>query len=359
MRRSSIAVVLLVLFPVGPSAQSPPGGLTRLLESELARFPARTGIYVKHLPSGEEAAVRADQPFSSASVIKLPIMIRAFQLADAKSLDLSERVEIRRQDLRDGSGVLQFHDLGLRPTYRDLITEMVITSDNTATDLMVRRIGGVDALNSWLVSSGFPNAQMVGRGHEYRKRLLTLLDPEFAALTPEETTGLQYASQDSPLFELYADLFVGPRARWVEVVRNAENRRTLAESRSRLTVEDRAYWLGDMTPRETGRLLEAVEGATLTSRTSAAAMKTTMGRQQAGARRIPHFLDVPVAHKTGDSGVIANDVGLVSARSGTVIISFFVNGITGPYAETEDRIGRVSRQIVDYFDGAAARKAAR
>ena len=358
MRRSSIAAVLLVLLPLGPSAQSPPAGLTRLLESELARFPARTGVYVKHLATGEEAAVRADQPFSSASVIKVPIMIRAFQLADEKSLDLSERVEIRREDLRDGSGVLQFHDLGLRPTYRDLVTEMVITSDNTATDLMVRRIGGVDALNAWLISSGFPKAQMVGRGHEYRKRLLTLLDPEFATLTPEETTGLQYASQDSPLFELYADLFVGPRARWVPVVRNPDNRRKLAESRNRLTVEDRAYWLGDMTPRETGRLLEAIERATLTSKTSAAAMKTIMSRQQAGARRIPHFLDVPVAHKTGDSGVIANDVGLVSARSGTVIISFFVNGITGPYAETEDRIGRVSRQIVDYFDGAAARKAA-
>ena len=121
-------------------------------------------------------------------------------------------------------------------------------------------------------------------------------------------------------------------------------------------MEDRAYWLGDMTPRETGRLLEAIERATLTSKASAAAMKTIMSRQQAGARRLPHFLDVPVAHKTGDSGVIANDVGLVSARSGTVIISFFVNGITGPYAETEDRIGRVSRQIVDYFDGTPARK---
>ena len=235
---------------------------------------------------------------------------------------------------------------------------MVITSDNTATDLMVRRIGGVDALNAWLVSSGFPKAQMVGRGHDNRKRLLTLLDPEFATLTAEETTGLQDASQDSPLFDLYTDFFVGARARWVKVVRNPENRRKLAESRNRLTVDDRAYWLGDMTPRETGRLLEAIERATLTSKASAATMKTIMSRQQAGARRIPHFLDVPVAHKTGDSGVIANDVGLVSARSGTVIVSFFVNGITGPYAETEDRIGRVSRQIVDYFDGTPVRKAA-
>jgi len=347
-----VASLLLLPLAAALSAQAPASGLTRLLESQLAGFPARTGLYVKHLGTGEEAAVRGDESFSSASVIKLAIMVRAFQLADEKSLDLDERVTIGRADLRDGSGVLQYHDLGLRPTYRDLITEMVITSDNTATDLMVRRIGGVEALNTWLAASGFTHTQMVGRGHEYRQKLLTLINPEFASLTPEETTGLQYASQDSALFGRYTDLFTGPRAKWVEMVRDPANRRTLAGHRSRLTVADRAYWLGDMTPRETGRLLEAIERGTLTSKASAAAMKTILGRQQAGSRRIPHFLDVPVAHKTGDSGVIANDVALVSARSGTVIISFFVTGVTGSYGEAEDRIGRAAREIVHYFDGA-------
>jgi len=353
-----VAFFLLLPLTAAVSAQAPPGGLTRLLESQLADFPARTGLYVKHLATGEEAAVRGDESFSSASVIKLAIMVRAYQMADAKTLDLNERVTIGRADLRDGSGVLQFHDLGLAPTYRDLITEMVITSDNTATDLMVRRIGGVEALNQWLVASGFTHTQMIGRGHEYRKKLLTLVNPEFANLTPEETTGLQYASQDSALFALYADLFTGPRAKWVALVRDPATRRTLAGHRSRLTVQDRAYWLGDMTPRETGRLLEAIERGTLTSKASATEMKTILGRQQAGSRRIPHFLDVPVAHKTGDSGVIANDVALVSARSGTVIISFFVNGVTGSYGEAEDRMGRAAREIVNYFDGAAAQRPA-
>jgi len=350
MHPRTVALLLLLPLAAGLSAQAPPDGLARLLESHLANFPARTGLYVKHLGTGEEAAVRGDESFSSASVIKLAIMVRAFQLADQKSLDLNERVTIRRADLRDGSGVLQYHDLGLNPTYRDLITEMVITSDNTATDLMVQRIGGVDALNTWLTSSGFTRTQMVGRGHEYRKKLLTLINPEFANLTPEETTGLQYASQDSALFGLYTDLFAGARAKWVELVRDPANRRTLAGHRSRLTVQDRAYWLGDMTPRETGRLLEAIDRGTLTSKASAATMKTILGRQQAGSRRLPHFLDVPVAHKTGDSGVIANDVGLVSARSGTLVVSFFVNGITGSYGEAEDRMGRAAREIVDYFD---------
>ena len=345
---------LLLLVAAGLSAQAPPDGLTRRLESELARFPARTGVYVKHLGTGEEASVRGDESFSSASVIKIPILIRAFQLADDGALDLGERVTIRRADLRDGSGILQFHDLGATPTWRDLLTEMVITSDNTATDLLVQRLGGVAALNAWLEKGGFTRTRMMNRGHEYRQKLLTLIDPAFAALTPEETTGLQYASQDSALFDLYADLFTGPRAAWVDTVRDAATRRRLAQFRNRLTVEDRAYWLGDMTPRETGRLLEAIERGTLTSGASAAAMKTILGRQQAGSRRLPHFLTVPVAHKTGDSGVIANDVGIVSARSGPIVISVFVNGITGPYAETEDRIGHLARQIVDHFDGASS-----
>ena len=106
-----------------------------------------------------------------------------------------------------------------------------------------------------------------------------------------------------------------------------------------------------MTPRDTGRLLEAIERGSIVSTESRSEMTTIMRRQQAGARRIPHFLDVPVAHKTGDSGVIANDVGMIYARSGTVVIAFFVNGIRHDYAETEDRIGRLSRLIVDYFDG--------
>jgi len=65
---------------------------------------------------------------------------------------------------------------------------------------------------------------------------------------------------------------------------------------------------------------------------------------------------VPIGHKTGDSAVIANDVGLIYSRSGPIVVAFFANGITGPYAETEDRIGRVARLIVDYFDGGRSAK---
>jgi len=355
--RTMLTAMALSVAPLSVPAPLPAqpanSGLTRLIEAELSRFPARTGVYVKHLTTGEEAAVRADEAFSSASVIKLTILVRAFQLVDQGKLNLAERVEIQRADLRDGSGVLQYHDLGQTPTIKDLLTEMVITSDNVATDQLLTRVGGVDSLNAWLKASGFAHLSMVARGHVYRRKILELVNPAFAQLTAEETTGLQYAQQGDALFGLYASLFTGERAKWVDMVRDPANRKILADGRLRLPVQDHAYWLGDMNPRETGRLLEAIERGTMTSPASTALMRTMLRRQQAGARRLPHFLDVPVAHKTGDSPVIANDVGMVYARSGTVIIAFFANGVTGQLGEAEDLIGALSRRIIDYFDGAA------
>ena len=75
--------------------------------------------------------------------------------------------------------------------------------------------------------------------------------------------------------------------------------------------------------------------------------------QQSGARRLPHFRQrARSAHKTGDfPPVIANDVGIVYARSGPIVVSFFGSAIEGPYAEAEDRIGRIAQLIVEYFDG--------
>ncbi len=71
-------VIACLLFVCHATAQNT-SPLERLLESELSRFPARAGIYVKHLETGEEAGVRADEAFNSASVIKITIMAMALQ----------------------------------------------------------------------------------------------------------------------------------------------------------------------------------------------------------------------------------------------------------------------------------------
>jgi beta-lactamase class A len=349
MRILSIPLAVLVSTAVAAQPQTP---LTRALDEALRSFPARTAIYVKHLKTGEEAAVRADDAFNSQSVIKIPIMVRAFQLAEQGTLKLDERVTLTRAMLRDGSGILQYADLGLQPTLSDLIQQMIITSDNTATDEMTTRVGGVEALNTWLAASGY-RLRMVNRGWEYRRKLLARIDPRFAAITAEEVTGLQYAMTGSPTFDLYRPLFTGDRAAWLDVVRDPANRRRHGENQRKLMVEDRDIWLGDITAREIARMLEAIERETIVSPASAATMRTFMRRQLAGSRRLPHFVDVPIAHKTGDAGNIANDVGIMYARSGPIVIAVLVTGITGSYGEAEDRIGRLAELVLKHFDGAA------
>ena len=290
-------------LPLTRTQSQPPAasGLQRLLAAELARFPGRPGVWVKHLTTGEEAGVDADATFNSASVIKIPVFVMAYQLADRGTLSLDERLTIRKEDVRGGSGVFRYHDPGLQPTLRDVLMQMVITSDNTATDLAIAKVGGVARVNAWLQEHGYGD-------------------------------GLRLTQTTGELFAKYAALPQGA-------------------GRNEKTNADRTFWLGEMTPRATGRMLEAMQRGTLASATASEEMLRVMRAQQAGARRLPHFVSVPIAHKTGDfPPVLANDVGVAFARSGPIVIAFFANAITGPYGEAEDRIGRAAQLIIEYFD---------
>jgi beta-lactamase class A len=288
--------------PAAVPAVLRPTSLQALLDAELPKIPARSGIWVKHLTTGEEGAVRADEVFNSASVIKIPVAIQALEMADMKRLELGRRLTLTAGDVRGGSGIFRYHDAGLQPTIRDVLLQMIITSDNTATDLSIAAVGGVASVNEWLTKAGYAGGMKL-----------------------TQTTG--------ELFSKYNVL-------------------TPTDDRNAKTNADRTYWLGELTPRATGRMLEAVENRALPSKEGAEELLRMMRAQQAGARRLPHFLTgITVAHKTGDfPPVLANDVGIVYAKSGSIVVSFFLNEITGNYGEAEDHMGRITRQIVEYFD---------
>jgi beta-lactamase class A len=343
---AAMAVVLIAALAVSPADTRGTAGLQALLDAELARFPAKAGIHVKHLKTGEEAAVRGDEVFNSASVIKIPIMVLAYQMADQGKLKLDARVPLTRADYRGGSGVLRYHDPGLQPTVRDLITQMIITSDNSATDLMIAQVGGIAPVNAWLAANGYTNQRLNMSVYEVFRRRYEAADPALKALTPTELYAVQIGD---PTF---ADM---PRERFDQIQR-AMQRPGLGAELNRQVNEDPATWLGQITPRGIGRMLENIQTCAAASQSSCAEMSRAFLRQQSGARRLPHFLDVPVGHKTGDfPPMLANDVGVIYARSGPIVVSFLTNAIREPYAEMEDRMGRTTRMIVDYFDGAAAR----
>src|SRR6516162_20338 len=204
--RFVLVFLLLVANPVLPQQQN---SLERLLEAEVARIPARVGLYVKHLRTGEQVAIQADEVFSSQSTRKIPIMIMAFQSADRGTLNMDERVQIQRSDFRNGTGVLQYHEPGMSLTVRDLITEMIITSDNTATGMVIAKLGGRDRINEWLTDNKYVTRTTSGTVVGVRK-MFSMLGESFANLTDEEVTALDYLRTNNPLLDRYAELFAGP-----------------------------------------------------------------------------------------------------------------------------------------------------
>jgi beta-lactamase class A len=91
-----------------------PTGLHNLLRRASSDFPGKAGLWVKHLTTGETAGVRDGEMFNSASVIKVPVLVLAFQMADKGAINLDERITIRKEDIRGGSGIFRYHDAGLQ-----------------------------------------------------------------------------------------------------------------------------------------------------------------------------------------------------------------------------------------------------
>ncbi len=342
MRIVILVAAVLALFTQGALAQS---GLTKVLEAELSRFagpggPYHAGVYVKHLTSGEVAKVHGDETFDSASTIKLAILVMAYQMADQKKLDLNQRYTIKDSDLRTGSGIFQYHDPGLNPTLRDVLLQMVITSDNSATDIMLAKVGGVPAVNAWLKQNGYVTTHLNHSVFTVRRVRYERIDPKYAKLTPEDIYALQTnnirftAPRKDLIAQVAADVAAKPNGQQIL------NMRTLPED-----------WLAIVTPAKMGKLVEGIETCTLASKPSCDEMKRMMRAQQAGTRKIPHWLSVPVAHKTGENNGVTNDIGMIYAKSGTIVMSIYTNGYTGLTGDADDRLGAVARLVVEYFDG--------
>jgi beta-lactamase class A len=163
MRTLRLFVILFLAFTVSPQIfaqgqQNPSTPLQTDLAAKLSADLNRTaasydgvmGIFVKDLTSGQTFTVNADTVFPQASSIKIPILIELMRQAQGGKIDLAQRVEIHRAGLVGGSGVLQFFsDGGSAISIRDLSVLMVVLSDNSATNLIIDRVG-MDNVNAML-----------------------------------------------------------------------------------------------------------------------------------------------------------------------------------------------------------------
>ncbi|MFM7071437.1 MAG: serine hydrolase [Planctomycetota bacterium] len=126
----------------------------------IARHPGEVAVAVKDLRDGESFACRADDPMPTASLIKFPVMVEAYRQAAAGQLSLATPVVVRDEDKVPGSGILTTHfSAGATFSLRDAIRLMIAWSDNTATNLVVDRVG-IASTSRFMKELGCPETQL-------------------------------------------------------------------------------------------------------------------------------------------------------------------------------------------------------
>jgi beta-lactamase class A len=100
------------------------------------------GIYAENLNTGQTFTLNADRVFPQGSSIKIPILITLLRQDQTGRLHLTDRIKIRHADLVGGSGVLQYFGDGTSTlALRDLAALMMVVSDNSATNILIDRVG--------------------------------------------------------------------------------------------------------------------------------------------------------------------------------------------------------------------------
>src|SRR5262249_34550111 len=137
------AVAALLTIAQAATAQTPQfaradtAGLRHALDAIAQAHHGVLGYYVSNLDTGERLALRADETFPTASLIKVPVLVTLYDLAEQKQLSLDDPLTVLKIDQVPGSGVLQFMHPGMSLSVHDAATLMIVLSDNTATNLIL------------------------------------------------------------------------------------------------------------------------------------------------------------------------------------------------------------------------------
>lgn len=133
--------------------------LLAVLDALIDGFEGEVAVYARNLITGDELAIRAGAVMPTASVIKVAIMAALYDRFERDEIDPDERIVVGVADQAGGTGILKELTPGLALPLRDLCRLMIIVSDNTATALIVRRLGR-DAINVWLRAQGYPATEV-------------------------------------------------------------------------------------------------------------------------------------------------------------------------------------------------------
>lgn len=328
---TSLLLAALLATPAAAALSVNKKNLEQEIERIRRAFPGEMAVYMKNLSTGDEIALDADRVYETFSVIKVPIMIEVLRRVEKGELSLSDRTTLRASDARWPTGVLYALDPGLQPTLKDLVTLMIIISDNAATDILADKAGRANVTQT-LQSLGLKKTTIEYSDLDYDRAWLGSLDPRFLHATAEQIMSFP--------FERYSD--------------------AQADEAFRRTIEARNVYFGHSTAREMGRLFEMMAKGELVSKQASQLMIAILKKQQVNDRFPRYLRDVPVAHKTGDGQpFIANDAGILWVKGQPptpiggqpIVLVVFTAHHRGETAALHDAIARVAAYVARNYGG--------
>ncbi len=158
LRKITIALLLITLVPTAGIGQEKT--LAARLLPLIKAHRGKIAVAVKHLDSGETFYHDADEEMPTASLIKFMIMLEVYLQAAEQKVKLTDMVTLREKDKVPGSGILTNHfSDGTTFSLRDATRLMIVFSDNTATNLVIDKIG-LPATNKRMDAWGFKGTRL-------------------------------------------------------------------------------------------------------------------------------------------------------------------------------------------------------
>jgi D-alanyl-D-alanine carboxypeptidase (penicillin-binding protein 5/6) len=298
MRCILIRPILLIMAAIAgcgsPTYGAEPKNAKELagrLQPFIEEFQGEAAVAVKDLKSGVEFNHRAEELFPTASLIKLPIMIAAYDAAEGDDL-LDLKVTLKEEDKVPGSGILTTHfSEGATISLRDAIQLMIVYSDNTATNLVIDSIG-MPATNKMM-----------------------------------ESLGCQDTRLNSKVFR--RDTSVAPE-------------------------RSEKYGLGNTSARDMIKLLEMLQSGKLVSEAASKQMLAHL-TACADRTKIPRLLPptVVVAHKTGTVSSSHCDAGIVMSPTGPIAMCILTDKIKDRSSDENAAdllCAKIAKEAFDYFN---------
>ena len=133
------------------------------LKNLIAEFRGDVGIYVKHLSTGTTVDINADSLYPTASLIKVPILLKIFDLIEKGELSFDQKLVYRDSLYYAGEDILGSFKDGEEIALSKVAMLMITTSDNTASLWLQQLAGTGTAINEWLKANSFPKTKVNSR----------------------------------------------------------------------------------------------------------------------------------------------------------------------------------------------------